>query len=41
LDYGRIGSQGLPVAGVDKEIKTSYYQEVYQYDTQDLIEVLV
>ena len=41
LDYEKIGSLGHPVAGVDKEIKTSYYQEVYQFDTQEHIEVLV
>ena len=39
LDYDTIGSQGHPVAGVDKEIKTSYYQEVYQFDTQERMEV--
>jgi NADH-quinone oxidoreductase subunit G len=40
LDYEKIGSQGHPVAGIDKKIKTSYYQEVYQQDTQQLVEVL-
>jgi NADH-quinone oxidoreductase subunit G len=40
LDYEKIGPFGHPVAGVDKEIKTSYYQEVYQFDTQEHIEVL-
>jgi hypothetical protein len=39
LDYEKIGSQGHPVAGVDKVIKTTYYQEVYQQDTQQLVEV--
>ncbi|MFI5264828.1 MAG: 2Fe-2S iron-sulfur cluster-binding protein [Candidatus Kapaibacterium sp.] len=39
LDYDKIGSQGHPVAGVEKEIKTSYYQEVYQFDTQDIVEI--
>jgi NADH-quinone oxidoreductase subunit G len=41
LDYEKIGSQGHPVVGVDKEIKTSFYQEVFQQDTQQYIEVLV
>ncbi|MEP7234113.1 MAG: 2Fe-2S iron-sulfur cluster-binding protein [Ignavibacteriota bacterium] len=34
LDYGKIGTFGHPVFGVDKAIKTSYYREVYQIDTQ-------
>ncbi len=40
LDYDKIGSFGHPVAGVEKEIKTSFYQEVYQLNTFDYKELI-
>ncbi|MDP4236563.1 MAG: 2Fe-2S iron-sulfur cluster-binding protein [Bacteroidota bacterium] len=40
LSYEKIGSLGHPVAGIGKEIKMSFYREVYQQNTQDHAEIL-
>ncbi|MEI8134950.1 MAG: 2Fe-2S iron-sulfur cluster-binding protein [bacterium] len=39
LSYELIGSIGQPVAGVKKEVKHAYYQEVFHIDTEDRFQV--
>jgi NADH dehydrogenase/NADH:ubiquinone oxidoreductase subunit G len=40
LSYEKIGALGHPVVGVDKEVKKSFYREVYQLNTLDHVEIL-
>jgi NADH-quinone oxidoreductase subunit G len=40
LSYEKLGALGHPVAGINKEIKQSFYREVYQLNTLDHSEVL-
>jgi len=40
LSYEKIGMMGHPVAGIEKEIKKSFYREVYQLNTLDYAEVV-
>jgi NADH-quinone oxidoreductase subunit G len=40
LSHDKIGTLGHPVAGIDKEVKKSFYREVFQLNTLDHVEIM-